>query len=65
MQGGDVLLEGVCIAGLIGGGGVRLVENFAQVDEVRLCGGAFGERAGFPAGDKLRQSEWHSDLWNW
>jgi hypothetical protein len=32
---------------------------------VRLCGGAFGERAGFPAGDKLRQSEWHSDLWNW
>ncbi len=65
MQRGDVLLKRVAVTGLIGGGGVRLVEHFAQVDEVRLSGGAFGERAGLPARDKLRQGERHSDLWSW
>jgi hypothetical protein len=35
-----VFLKGVGIPGLIGGGGVRLVEHFAEVYEVGLSGGA-------------------------
>jgi hypothetical protein len=35
-----LLLKGEGIPGLIGGGGVRLVEHFAEVNEVRLRGGS-------------------------
>ena len=44
---------------MIGGGGVRLVEHFAEVDEMRLRGGALCERAGLPAGDEFSKRERH------
>jgi hypothetical protein len=51
----DVLLKRVGVSGLIGGGGVRLVKHFAEVNEVGLRGGALCERAGFPAGDEFSE----------
>jgi hypothetical protein len=52
----------VRVSGLIGGGGVRLVEHFAEVDEMRLRGGALCKRAGLPAGDEFSKRERHRVL---
>ena len=54
---GDALLEGVEGAALVGGGRVGLAEDFAQVAEVGLGGGAFGEGGGLPTGDEFGQGE--------
>jgi hypothetical protein len=60
--GRDVFLKGVGIPGLIGGGGVWLAQHLAEVDKVGLSGGAFGERAGLPAGDEFSKRERHGLL---
>jgi len=39
---GDSLFERVGVALLIDFGRTRLAQDLAQIDEVRLCGGAFG-----------------------
>src|ERR1035437_7037808 len=49
---GNVLLKGESVAGLIGGGGMRLAQHFAEIDEMRLRGGPLGKLAGLPAFDK-------------
>ena len=54
--GGDVLFKGVGVSGGIGGGGVRLAEHIAEVNEMGLRGGALRERAGLPAGRQIQQA---------
>ena len=56
---GDGLFKGEGSPGLIGGGGVGLAEDFAEVDEMGLCGGALCERAGLPAGHEFSKRERH------
>jgi hypothetical protein len=51
----NMLLKGEGVSGGIGGGGVRLVEHIAEVNEMGLCGGALGKRAGLPAGDEFSE----------
>ena len=54
---GDVFLKSESIPGRIGGGGRRLPQQIAEVDEMRLRSGPLGKLAGLPAFDKFRQSE--------
>lgn len=54
-----LLFKGEILAGLIGGGGVRPAQYLAKIDEMRLRDGAFGERDGLPAFDKLSKRERH------
>lgn len=53
LDGRNVLLKGEAIAGLIGGGGMWLAQDFAQVDEMGLRGGPLGKLAGLPTFDKF------------
>src|SRR6185437_15870885 len=57
-----MLFNGEAVAGLVGGG-MRLAQEFAEVDEMRLRGGAFRERDGLPAFDKLGERERHRLPW--
>ena len=54
---GDVFFKREGIASRIGGGGMRLPKQFAEVDEMTLRCGTLGKLAGFPAFNKFRQSE--------
>ena len=55
----DVFLEGVIDAFGVGGGRMRLVEDLAQLDEMRMRTLPFSQLAVFPAADKLRQAQVH------
>jgi hypothetical protein len=55
----DVLLEGVIKALGVGSGRMRLVEDLAEIDEMRVRARALGQLAVFPAANKFRQAQDH------